>query len=83
MMNRLSAILGLFAIAAVTALIGARAQVIDWVPFGPAPSEFPKRGLQNNCATQLRRDRAESEPVRPRSRCAHRRSQRRRVPARP
>jgi hypothetical protein len=48
-MNRLSAILGLFAIAAVSALIGARAQVIDWVPFEPAPSEFPRELSEQLC----------------------------------
>jgi hypothetical protein len=45
-MNRLSAILGLLAIAAVSALIGARAQVIDWVPFEAAPSEFPREAFR-------------------------------------
>jgi len=45
-MNRFSAILGLLAIAALSALIGARAQVIDWVPFEPAPSEFPREAFR-------------------------------------
>jgi hypothetical protein len=45
-MNRLSAILGLLAIAAISALIGARAQVIDWVPFEAAPSEFPREAFR-------------------------------------